>query len=68
MTTIQVSLAGPMGPPGPPAVPVAVATEDRPSPAELSPGASIFDTDLNKPIWVNAAGDGWVDATGAVVL
>lgn len=30
-------------------------------------GTSVFDKNLNKPIWRNTAGTGWVDATGATV-
>jgi hypothetical protein len=37
-------------------------TAARPSVAP--PGTSFFDTTLNKPVWRNAAGTGWVDATG----
>lgn len=43
-------------------------TAQRPTlPGNLHPGSSYFDTTLGKPIWVNAAGTGWVDATGAAV-
>ncbi|HCI6702682.1 TPA: hypothetical protein NPP56_005004 [Klebsiella pneumoniae] len=31
------------------------------------PGMEYFDTTLNKPIWRNAANNGWVDAAGNVV-
>lgn len=31
------------------------------------PGMEYFDTTLNKPIWRNAANNGWVDATGTAV-
>ncbi len=37
----------------------------RPTPASLNPGSRFFDTNLNKPIYVNADQDGWVDALGA---
>jgi hypothetical protein len=33
-------------------------------PAVAPPGTPFFDTTLNKPVWRNAAGTGWVDATG----
>lgn len=42
------------------------ATADRPT-ANLETGMMYFDTTLGKPCWVNAAGTGWVDATGAAV-
>lgn len=43
-------------------------TAQRPTlPGNLHPGSSYFDTTLGKPIWVNAAGTGWVDATGTAV-
>ena len=32
--------------------------------AGLAPGLCIFDTTLGKPVWRNAANNGWVDATG----
>jgi hypothetical protein len=52
-------------------VPVASAnrsgtTANRPT-TQLFVGRQYFDTDLNKPIWRNAANSGWVDATGATV-
>lgn len=31
------------------------------------PGMEYFDTTLNKPIWRNAANNGWVDSTGTAV-
>jgi len=34
-------------------------------PTRGAPGLMFFDTTLGKPIWRNAAGSGWVDATGA---
>lgn len=43
------------------------ATGSRPPAATAAPFTMIFDTTLGKPIWVNAAGTGWVDATGATV-
>lgn len=45
---------------------VAVTTANRPTQG-LYPGMNIFDTTLGKPIWCNAAGTGWVDATGTGV-
>lgn len=39
-----------------------VATLSRPSASVLGAGATIFDTDLNKPLW--STGIEWVDATG----
>lgn len=39
-------------------------TASRPTPASVGTGGEYFDTTLNKPIWVNTAGTGWVDATG----
>lgn len=33
----------------------------------LEPGLMFFDTNLNKPIWVNKDGTGWVDANGNAV-
>lgn len=36
-------------------------------PTKLFTGQQYFDTTLDQPIWVNAAGTGWVDATGASV-
>ena len=52
-------------------VPVASAnrsgtTANRPT-TQLFVGRQYFDTDLNKPIWRNAANSGWVDAVGATV-
>lgn len=41
-------------------------TSGRPSSAAQA-GMQYFDTSLNKPIWRNAANNGWVDATGASV-
>jgi hypothetical protein len=41
-------------------------TANRPT-TNLVAGFQYFDTDLNKPIWRNAANDGWVDATGEAV-
>lgn len=41
-------------------------TANRPT-TNLWPGRVYFDTTLGYPIWVNAAGTGWVDATGAGV-
>ncbi|MBY7111373.1 hypothetical protein ILT06_10670 [Bacillus sp. 17RED48] len=32
--------------------------------SNLEPGLQFFDTNLNKPIWVNKDGNGWVDAMG----
>ena len=43
------------------------ATGSRPTASTHGVGAVWFDTTLNKPIWVNAAGTGWVDATGTAV-
>jgi hypothetical protein len=44
------------------------ATGARPAlGSNTGPGLSFFDTTLNKPIWVNTANTGWVDATGAAV-
>lgn len=64
MATVQVSLAGAMGPPG---TTIAVSTVGRPAPATRAAGEAFYDTTLNKPIWVNAAKNGYVDATGASV-
>nr|CAK6605222.1 tail spike protein [Klebsiella phage vB_Kpn_K54lambda2] len=41
-------------------------TASRPSSAAV-PGMQYFDTTLNKPIWRNAANNGWVDAIGTSV-
>ena len=41
-------------------------TANRPTEG-LFPGRPYFDTTLGQPIWVNAAGTGWVDATGSAV-
>lgn len=41
-------------------------TAQRPT-ANLWVGMVYFDTTLGKPIWVNTAGTGWVDATGTPV-
>lgn len=41
-------------------------TASRPGSAAV-PGMQYFDTTLNKPIWRNAANNGWVDATGTSV-
>lgn len=41
-------------------------TANRPT-SNLWAGRTYFDTTLGQPIWVNAAGTGWVDATGAGV-
>ena len=41
-------------------------TSERPNAAATS-GMQYFDTTLNKPIWRNAANNGWVDATGTSV-
>jgi hypothetical protein len=41
-------------------------TSERPNAAATS-GMQYFDTTLNKPIWRNAANNGWVDATGTAV-
>lgn len=38
-------------------------TAQRPT-ANLWPGMQIFDSTLGKPVWRNAANNGWVDATG----
>lgn len=38
-------------------------TADRPT-TQLSPGQMYFDTTLNRPIWRNAANNGWVKADG----
>lgn len=46
--------------------PAVGTTALRPS-AFSWPGDQYFDTTLNKPIWRNAAGNGWVDATGTAV-
>lgn len=43
-------------------------TAERPAPATAGAGYDYFDTTLNKPIWVNAAANGWVDATGTAVV
>lgn len=42
-------------------------TASRPSPATAGTGYEYFDTDLNRPIWVDATAAGWVDATGTAV-
>ena len=42
-------------------------TAQRPAPATAGAAFQYYDTTLNKPIWVNAAATGWVDATGAAV-
>jgi len=39
----------------------------RPDLAGLNPGTRFFDTSLDKPIYVNAAQNGWVDAIGSAV-
>lgn len=39
-------------------------TANRPT-LNLETGMMYFDTTLGMPIWVDAAGTGWVDATGA---
>jgi len=36
-------------------------------PTTTTPGETMFDTTLGKPIWRNAANTQWVDATGATV-
>lgn len=41
-------------------------TADRPT-TDLSPAQQFFDTTLNQPIWWDAAGVQWVDATGTPV-
>lgn len=33
----------------------------------IDAGVSVFDKTLNKPVWRNAANNGWVDATGTTV-
>lgn len=45
----------------------ATTTAARPSATLFTSGYSIFDTTLNKPIYVNAAATGWVDASGTSV-
>lgn len=42
------------------------STANRPFSTAFA-GMIYFDTTLNKPIWRNAANNGWVDATGAAV-
>jgi hypothetical protein len=42
-------------------------TAGRPAAATAGAGAMIFDSTLGKPVWVNAAASGYVDATGASV-
>lgn len=42
----------------------AFTTANRPNYTDYQPGAMIFDTTLNKPIWRNASNNGWVDANG----
>jgi hypothetical protein len=65
---VQFAADGDPGEPGASAEPpVAVTTDARPDPLTLNLGTSIFDLDLNRPIWLNATGDGWVDATGTAV-
>ena len=44
-------------------MPTPFTTAKRPT-AGLAPGLCIFDTTLGKPVWRNAANNGWVDATG----
>ena len=44
-------------------LPSPFTTAKRPT-AGLVPGLCIFDTTLGKPVWRNAANNGWVDATG----
>lgn len=36
-------------------------------PTRAHPGMFHFDAALGRPVWRNAANDGWVDATGAAV-
>lgn len=36
-------------------------------PAKIYVGQMYFDTTLNRPIWVNAAGTGWIKADGTAV-
>ena len=43
------------------------ATALRPPLTTMKPGQCIFDTTLNKPIWVNATATHYIDATGATV-
>jgi hypothetical protein len=43
---------------------VATTTAARPT-TQLVAGLMVYDTTLNKPIWRNAANDGWVDAMEA---
>lgn len=40
-------------------------TSERPT--KLYVGQMYFDTTLNRPIWVNAAGTGWIKADGTAV-
>lgn len=48
--------------------PIAATTTQRNAASFIkNPGDMVFDTTLGKPIWRNAANDGWVDATGAAV-
>jgi hypothetical protein len=42
----------------------AFSTTNRPNYIDYQPGAMIFDTTLNKPVWRNAANNGFVDANG----
>lgn len=41
-------------------------TAERPT-LDLTPAQQFFDTTLNQPIWWDAAGAQWVDATGTPV-
>lgn len=42
-------------------------TGNRPPASSGKQGIMYYDTTLNKPVWINAAGSGYVDATGAAV-
>lgn len=42
-------------------------TADRPALRDLRPGTYFLDTTLGIPIFVNAAGTGWINAAGVAV-
>lgn len=47
-------------------VPDVSTTAKRPTAGNFA-GRMVFDTTLGKPIWRNAANNGWVDSTGTAV-
>ncbi len=49
-----------------PAVAIPISTGNRPT-SNLLVGMNLFDTTLNKPIWLKNLTPTWVDSTGATV-